>query len=286
MFALSDDDCTGTILGCGDGPASFNAEATQRGHRVVSCDPLYRFDAQTIQSRVEATYVRIMDETQRNADDFVWNAIPSPEALGALRLQAMQEFLKDYESGRTHGRYVDAELPTLPFGPASFDLVVCSHLLFLYSTQLTHDFHLAALDELCRVAGEVRVFPLVALSGMPSPYIEPVRIHLAAQGLEVSIEKVAYEFRRGADQMMRIRHRSIRRAAPLGEGNIAARRMSYAPDRAHDASGVSGVMSSPRQRCGLDLGDHHRQSRHGLSCVWQRGIWKSRRDSEKNVVEA
>jgi hypothetical protein len=125
-------------------------------------------------------------------------------------MQAMQEFLKDYESGRTQGRYVDAELPALPFGTAFFDLAVCSHLLFLYSTQLTHDFHLAALDELCRVAGEVRVFPLVALSGMPSPYVEPVRVHLAAQGLDVSLEKVAYEFRRGADHMMRIRHRPFR----------------------------------------------------------------------------
>jgi SAM-dependent methyltransferase len=206
---LSGDDYTRTILGCGDGPASFNAEATERGHHVVSCDPLYRFDAQTIQSRVEATYVRIMDQTQRNAGDFVWNVISSPEALGALRMQAMQRFLGDYESGRTQGRYVDAELPTLPFGTASFDLAVCSHLLFLYSTQLTYDFHLAALDELCRVAGEVRVFPLVAMSGMPSPYVEPVRVHLAAQGFEVSLEKVAYEFRRGADHMMRIRHRPL-----------------------------------------------------------------------------
>jgi hypothetical protein len=38
MFALSGDDLAGTILGCGDGPASFNAEATALGHRVVSCD--------------------------------------------------------------------------------------------------------------------------------------------------------------------------------------------------------------------------------------------------------
>jgi hypothetical protein len=205
MFALSDDDRTRTILGCGDGPASFNAEATQRGYRVVSCDPLYRFDAQTIQSRVEGTYIRIMDEVQRNAGDFVWEVIPSPEGLGALRMRVMERFLSDYESGKMQGRYVDAELPLLPFGTASFDLAICSHFLFLYATQLTYDFHLAALDELCRVAGEVRVFPLVALSGMPSPYVEPARVHLTTRGFEVSIEKVAYEFRRGADHMMRIR---------------------------------------------------------------------------------
>ena len=30
MFVLTGDDLAGTILGCGDGPASFNAEATAR----------------------------------------------------------------------------------------------------------------------------------------------------------------------------------------------------------------------------------------------------------------
>ena len=41
--------------GCADGPASFNAELSGRGGRVVSCDPLYRFDAAQI--RAVAHYV-------------------------------------------------------------------------------------------------------------------------------------------------------------------------------------------------------------------------------------
>lgn len=49
MFALTDADLTGRILGCGDGPAGFNAEATRRGCRVISCDPLYRCSASTIE---------------------------------------------------------------------------------------------------------------------------------------------------------------------------------------------------------------------------------------------
>jgi hypothetical protein len=43
MFALTDADLTSSIVGCADGPASFNAEATARGHSVISCDPIYRF---------------------------------------------------------------------------------------------------------------------------------------------------------------------------------------------------------------------------------------------------
>ena len=51
LFALTDQDLQGTVLGCGDGPASFNAEATALGHRVVSCDPLYAFSPSQIERR-------------------------------------------------------------------------------------------------------------------------------------------------------------------------------------------------------------------------------------------
>jgi hypothetical protein len=52
MFALTDQDLAGAILGCGNGPASFNAEAASLGRRVVSCDPIYTFSAGEIERRV------------------------------------------------------------------------------------------------------------------------------------------------------------------------------------------------------------------------------------------
>lgn len=75
MFALSDDDLTLRILGCGDGPASFNAEATRRGAAVISCDPMYHWDTVAIRERIAATYDKIIDETRRNVDEFVWDSI-------------------------------------------------------------------------------------------------------------------------------------------------------------------------------------------------------------------
>ena len=38
-------DLRGHIPGCDSGLASFNAEATEAGLRVVSCNPLHRFSA-------------------------------------------------------------------------------------------------------------------------------------------------------------------------------------------------------------------------------------------------
>jgi hypothetical protein len=172
MFALTDDDLRQRIVGCGDGPASFNAEATRRGHHVVSCDPIYQFAGSQIQDRIAATSDQVLGQTRINAHEFVWgDGIRTVEELGQVRMAAMRAFLDDYEPGRHAGPYVHAELPTLPFENGAFDLALCSHFLFLYSTQLGEPFHRSALDEMCRVAADVRVFPLLALGGARSPFV-------------------------------------------------------------------------------------------------------------------
>jgi len=205
MFALSQRDLGLKILGCGDGPASFNAEASRRGWRVVSCDPIYEWSASDIRGRVAETYEQIIEQTRRNADEFVWTSIPSVEELGRRRMAAMETFLDDYDAGRAEGRYVSGSLPLLPFADDAFDLALCSHLLFLYTTQLGEDFHRSALRELRRVARDVRIFPLLALGGGRSPYVDVVAADARAAGDEAVIEAVPYEFRRGGNEMMRIR---------------------------------------------------------------------------------
>lgn len=206
MFVLTDDDLRQKIVGCGDGPASFNAEATRRGATVISCDPIYRYDAGQLRDRIAATYDQIMEQTRRNDDEFVWTTIQSVDELGRIRMTAMNDFLQDYPAGRTERRYIEAELPTLPFTDSSFELALCSHLLFLYTAQLGEAFHRDAVREMCRVAREVRIFPLLALGATPSPLVEAVVDEFSRLGYEVSIERVPYEFQRGGDKMMRIQH--------------------------------------------------------------------------------
>src|SRR5215469_1021562 len=81
----------------------------------------------------------------------------------------------DYPAGKAEGRYVDAQLPTLPFADQSFDHALCSHFLFLflYSAQLGEKFHRAAMLEMCRIARESRVFPLLALEASCRQSREP-----------------------------------------------------------------------------------------------------------------
>src|SRR5262245_30407587 len=125
MFALTGDDLQLRLLDCGAGPASFNVHATRSGSRVISCDPLYQWDADDIQQRIAATYDTVLEQTRRNREEFVWSEIPSVDELGALRMSAMSAFLADYDNGKAAGRYVDAQLPVLPFLDNSFDLALC-----------------------------------------------------------------------------------------------------------------------------------------------------------------
>lgn len=205
MFALSEDDLRGRMLGCGDGPASFNCELTARGGTVVSVDPLYAFAAAAIAQRVHETYDTIVGQVRQNAQRYAWEYFADPDALGRARLAAMERFLADYAAGRAVGRYRTGSLPQLDFADGAFDLALCSHLLFLYSEQLSLEFHIAALAELLRVAQEVRVFPLLGLDCRVSPHLAPASAALAARGFVVEQVMVPYEFQRGGDHMLRLR---------------------------------------------------------------------------------
>jgi hypothetical protein len=204
MFALSDADMGRKILGCGDGPASFNAEMTAQDHAVVSVDPIYVFTPDEIQQRIEETYSAIISQMPEISHRFVWTHFRNIDELGRARLEAMRKFLHDFDAGQAAGRYVAESLPTLSFRDGAFQLALCSHLLLLYSEQLSYEFHLAAIWEMLRVAGEARIFPLLALDGEVSPHLDPLCVQLSDAGCRVEIQTVPYEFQKGGNQMLRI----------------------------------------------------------------------------------
>lgn len=205
MFALTDADLDRSILDCGGGPASFNVEMMQLGKSVISCDPVYQFSAAQIAQRIEETKPKIIESVNATTEKFVWDEIGNIENLIAIRMSAMTQFLADFEAGLVSGRYRNEALPSLPFADRSFSLALSSHLMFTYSEQLDLDFHMAGLDELCRVADEVRIFPIVInMTGERSVHLDPVCEHLKQQGHQVSIETVPYQFQRGGNEMLRI----------------------------------------------------------------------------------
>ncbi len=204
MFGLSDEDLDMRILDCGGGPASFNAEMSASGRRVVSCDPIYQFSTSDIARRIEEIYPVIISGVEAEQDRFVWTYVGSPARLGEVRMKAMHAFLEDFDSGLTEGRYVAAGLPSLPFATGEFDLALSSHFLFLYSDQFSTEFHIQSIREMLRVASEARIFPLLDMAGKPSLHLPPLLAELKAHGYGVQVRKVGYEFQAGGDQLLRV----------------------------------------------------------------------------------
>jgi hypothetical protein len=204
MFDLSETDLKSQILGCGDGPASFNTEMNKLGYDVISIDPIYQFSGEQIKLRIQETYEVVISQVKKNAHDYIWNNFQNVDELAQARLKAMEVFLLDYNTGKNEGRYLFESLPKLRIGDNQFELCVCSHLLFLYSEQLSLNFHLESIYELLRVSKEVRIFPLISLDGKPSPYIDIVIQNLLSKGVNVQEQTVPYEFQKGANHMLKI----------------------------------------------------------------------------------
>ena len=203
MFSLSAKDLQKKILGCGDGPAGFNAELTERGGTILSVDPIYKFSVDEIRNRISATYDKVIEQTKANQEEFVWKNIKTVGDLGLIRMEAMNRFLEDYPNGDE--RYMVAELPSLPFKDQEFELALCSHFLFLYSEQLSLEFHIQSLRELCRIASETRIFPILELGAKRSRHIDKATNDLSKHGFQWSIDKTPYEFQKGGNEMLRIK---------------------------------------------------------------------------------
>ena len=120
-----------------------------------------------------------------------------------VRMQAMELFLADYDRGKAEGRYVTAELPLLPFEDCSFDLAVCSHFLSGPTTaRRSVSSHLDQGTVSCRKRGTY--FPAPRTWWHRFRDVSPIADLVRQLGYTVTIDRVPYEFQRGANKMMRI----------------------------------------------------------------------------------
>lgn len=203
FFMLSDVPASARILDCGSGPASFAAEWGHQGRFVVAADPIYRRSGSDIAADFEPTAARILAGVRKARARFRWDYYGTPEAIIERRRNVLAAFIADFQASTPARRYVAASLPELPFQSESFDLVLCSHLLFLYSDELDLDMHLASLQEMLRVGREVRIFPLLDMDGRPSEHLE-ASIRALRVSAHVDLLPVPFEFRLGDSRMLRL----------------------------------------------------------------------------------
>ena len=171
IFNLSETDLEKRILGVGDGPASFNAEATKRGCNITSIDPVYQFNGSEILKRFNQVVDDIIDQVRASPNDWVWSYHQSPDDLRNNRGIAIQKFINDFDQGKQARRYQIGALPRLHFKDDDYELALCSHFLFLYSDHYDYSFHNQSIREMLRVSKEVRIFPLLTLMLQRSPHL-------------------------------------------------------------------------------------------------------------------
>jgi SAM-dependent methyltransferase len=202
MFTLSRSDLGRRILDCPGGAASLTAEVSRAGGAAVACDPVYgNRDVDDLSAAARAEIERgnlfILD----HPDQYRWGFFADPEDHLHSRGAAAALFAADLRAQPS--RYVAGALPHLPFGDASFDLVLSSHLLFSYADRLDLSFHRSAVLELVRVSRhEVRLFPLVAMGAVRYPALQVLLDQLRAAGVVAGIVDVDYELQAGGNQML------------------------------------------------------------------------------------
>lgn len=204
MFNLNADDLSKKIAGFGDGPASFNYEATKKGCNVTSFDIIYQFSEDEIRQRIEEVRVIVMQQMRENKDNYVWKNIRNLDELENLRMSAMRLFLSDYECGKAENRYIFHTLPEkLPFSDNEFDIGLSSHFLLMY-TSLGYDFHIRAMNEMLRVCREIRIFPIVDLDANETSLITDV-IDYFNKHYNTEIVNTDYEFQKGENELLIIK---------------------------------------------------------------------------------
>jgi hypothetical protein len=100
MFHLTADDMNKSIISFGDGPASFNSEMRSLHKKIISLDPIYQFSKAEIHQRIMETKTTIIEQTQKNFENFVWKNIKDLQNLEKIRMDAMNLFLQDFDLGK------------------------------------------------------------------------------------------------------------------------------------------------------------------------------------------
>lgn len=192
------------VLDCPGGASSFVASAKKLGIKACATDILYKFTKEQIEHQGLKSIEKIYEDVSW-MDGFNFDFYGSIEKHKHYRIDALKGFIKDYNTAD----YVYNELPNLKYEDDQFDLLLSSHLLFVYDDRFDYEFHKKSILEMLRVSKEVRIFSLVDFKNSRvdleenfSPYVYKIIDELKEFTCEIA--KVDFEFQPKAGYMLRI----------------------------------------------------------------------------------
>lgn len=204
MFDLSNDDLKSRLLEYGCGASAVNAELTKRSQEIVSCDPLFNLDKDTLYSKVSLVFADMTARIAKDKEKFDFSRYGSLDLLIDERQEGIAKFFSDYEKGKEENRYIGISDYVLPFADFTFDYALSSHYLFADLDDQDVEFHLQVIKELARVAKEVRIFPLIDRYNQPSPFLGPVLLGLQEDNYGVEVREVPFHLQPTGNAMLRV----------------------------------------------------------------------------------
>lgn len=204
MFDLSDSDMKARLLEYGCGPSAVNAELMDRSHSIVSCDPLFNLDKDTLRTKVSLVFADMVSQVLKHQELFDFSRYGSAKFLVDERQEGINKFFSDYNKGKAENRYLGVSEYALPFSDFTFDFALSAHYLFADLDEQDVHFHIQVIRELARVAKEVRIFPLIDRYNQPSPFLGPVLLALQQDNYGIEVREVAYHLQPSGNAMLRV----------------------------------------------------------------------------------
>ena len=206
FFDLKLEDLKGKkVLDCPSGVSSFVQILKQNGIFAKGIDIIYKFTKDEIEKQGIKTLEKIYQNTSW-MDAYKMDFYKTKENHKKHREDALKGFLEDYNLDD----YIYCELPNLPFENKEFDLLLSSHLFFVYDDRLDYDFHKNSILEMLRVSKEVRLFPLVDIQNSKvleeknfSPFVYKI-IEELSKDFKCEIIKTDFEFQVKANYYLKI----------------------------------------------------------------------------------
>ena len=204
-------------------------DATRR--TVVSCDPIYQFDAAQIRQRIDETAAEVLEQARQNAHEFVWGeAIPSSRRSGSVRHggdERVSRRLRARPHGRPLRRREHCPRCRSPTAPSTWRCARTS--CFSTASSSTRPSTCSPCASCAAWRAKCGCSRCWRWAHSHRRTLAPVTEALESDGFVVSVERVPYEFQRGGnadaacDTLMRARRRiaiaaSRRRAVARAQG--------------------------------------------------------------------
>lgn len=203
MFDLQEADYRKSILDFPGSISSFNAEVYQKVHRVVSGDAIYGMSMEAMQDYAQKLLKLNCDYLTDNADAVLKLGAAALEPIFKMWRANADIFLEDYMTGKKQARYQQVLMPNLPYANHEFQLALCSD--YVFNRHVQNDCRPdQVVAELCRVAEEVRIFPLLTEAGEVSEWLGPLMLDLQNRNHGIEIRQVPFENVKGGNAMLRV----------------------------------------------------------------------------------